>query len=205
MTPEELTIFNNGERLIPGISHGVGEYLRHSSSYNFFIKLIREDSQDKDISILDLGCGVGWGTKLMAESLPNARITGVDNSNDSLTYAKREYSHFRVDYGFVDLSIPNNILLLNSLYYDYIVSRGVIEHINNGLELIKDIKYNNMFILDMPYNEIEGNLYHKIIHITEDNFKTWGNIKFYYESFNGGLISEIKQKDTNMLMCVCRR
>ncbi|MFH0806006.1 MAG: class I SAM-dependent methyltransferase [Patescibacteria group bacterium] len=205
MNKEELLIFNNGERLIPGVSHGREEYIRHKSSYDFFIKLIKADSSGQDISILDLGCGVGWGCKLLVDCIPNARITGLDNFSNVLSYAKKNYSHFRIDYGFIDLSNKQQLSFLNNFSYDYIVSRGVLEHINKGLGLVKNINYNKMLIFDVPYNEIEGNPHHKINNITEDNFKDWNNIKFYYESFNGGIITETKQKDTNMLMCVCRR
>jgi SAM-dependent methyltransferase len=204
MNDEELLLFNKGERLIPGVSHNNEEYIRHRSSYDFFIKIIKEDSKNLDISILDLGCGVGWGCKLLAESLPNARVTGLDNSSDALYYAKRRYGHFRVDYGFSDMANKDNLLILNTFSHDYIVCRGVLEHIDNGLELIKYVSYDRILIFDVPYNESPGNLHHKLYNITEAMFKDWKNIEFYYEAFNDGSVSKIKQPDVNMLMCVCR-
>lgn len=206
MNKEELLIFNDGERLIPGISHQQSEYLRHRSSYDFFIKLIKENNlNNKFISILDLGCGVGWGTKLLVEAFPKARVTGVDNSEFVLEYARKNYYHYRISYDIIDLTQEKDILTLNNYPYDYIVGRGVLEHIDNGLELIKNISYNKMLIFDVPYNEAPGNPHHKLNNITESMFKEWNNIEFYYESFNGGVVSKVKQPDVNMLLCVCRR
>jgi hypothetical protein len=63
-----------------------------------------------------------------------------------------------------------------------IVSRGVLEHIDKGLEIFKRIKYNRMFMFDLPYNEVPGNVHHKLTNITEKAFKDWENIEFYYET-----------------------
>lgn len=38
-------------------------------------------------SILDVGCGGGWFTRKLAESFPNARVTGQDFSEETVTAA----------------------------------------------------------------------------------------------------------------------
>jgi len=203
MNNEELLIFNNGERLIPGISHSIEEYTRHKSSYNFFVKKIKENSQDLDVSILDLGCGVGWGCKLLSESLSDARITGLDNNSVVLYYAKREYGHFRIDYGLLDLTNPKQLSILNKFPYDYVVSRGVLEHVDDGLNLIKKVSYNKMLIFDVPYNEPIGDPHHKLLGITEKEFESFENYELYYEDINGTITKE-KKNTPNMIMCVVR-
>jgi trans-aconitate 2-methyltransferase len=41
--------------------------------------------------IIDLGCGPGTSTAVLAESWPDASITGLDNSLEMLDYARSKY------------------------------------------------------------------------------------------------------------------
>lgn len=38
--------------------------------------------------LLEIGCGTGWNTKLLAQRYPNASLTGMDVSSDMLTLAR---------------------------------------------------------------------------------------------------------------------
>ena len=40
-------------------------------------------------SVLDIGCGIGNSTAVLAKKFPRARITGADNSDDMLATAKK--------------------------------------------------------------------------------------------------------------------
>lgn len=40
-------------------------------------------------SVLDIGCGIGNSTAVLADKFPKARITGADNSDDMLAAAKK--------------------------------------------------------------------------------------------------------------------
>ena len=72
----ETLIYNNGERLIPNVTHARDELVRHKSSYLFFYRIIKHDlnqkrNSNKVIRIVDLGCGVGHGCHMLAQ-LPNS-------------------------------------------------------------------------------------------------------------------------------------
>lgn len=49
---------------------------------------IRLDNPER---ILDIGCGPGNSTKVLADRFPNAYILGVDNSDEMITAAKKNY------------------------------------------------------------------------------------------------------------------
>jgi ubiquinone/menaquinone biosynthesis C-methylase UbiE len=52
-----------------------------------------------DARVLDVGCGSGWATRLLAEYALNGRITGVDISDEMIRLAREASLRFpNVDY-----------------------------------------------------------------------------------------------------------
>ncbi len=47
-------------------------------------------------SVLDIGCGIGNSTAVLAKKFPHAEITGVDNSDDMLATAKKKIRGLRL-------------------------------------------------------------------------------------------------------------
>ncbi|MGH8032320.1 MAG: SAM-dependent methyltransferase [Luteimonas sp.] len=88
--------------------------------------------------ILELGCGWGSLTLWMAERYPNARITGVSNSNGQRRHilqqaAVRGLSNVEI------LTRDVNVLALDERY-DRIVSIEMLEHVRNHRELFKRLR-----------------------------------------------------------------
>ena len=50
---------------------------------------------EPDDNVLDLGCGVGWLTRLVAEQVPEGRVVGVDVSDEMIRRARRR--HYDLD------------------------------------------------------------------------------------------------------------
>jgi len=196
---EEL-VFNEGERLIPGKTHRPEELTRHLSSYNFFKDRILEDRHliTYPFTIADLGSGVGYCCKLLSE-IPYSIIIGVDNSEACRLYAKEHYSGSNIHYKTEDL----HDFIANMSAYDYVVSRGVFEHIEDGLTLATKVKFNRMFIFDVPYNEAPGNPHHKLLGITEDSFSGFKNKELYYQDL-AGKITLTNIGKPNMVGCLCK-
>ena len=125
ITPLEEVIWNNGERLIFGVSHCIEEDIRHRSSYMFFKKIIENDLdllqsngiETTLVRIIDLGCGVGHGCQTLAE-IRNSIVAGVDICEATLEYAQLNYVNDNIVYEHVDLVnfIPN------MPEFDYVVS-----------------------------------------------------------------------------------
>src|SRR5262245_14152586 len=129
LTPLEQVIYNEGERLIPGVTHDLAEVVRHRSSYLFFRGVMKRDwpsvsKPARPVTIVDLGCGVGHGCHALS-ALPNSQIVGVDSSPESLEYARTHYAAANITYRLANLEefIPD------MPEYDYVVSRGVFEHV----------------------------------------------------------------------------
>ncbi len=85
--------------------------------------------------ILDLGCGRGW----MAEFLsPFGKPTGVDFSPDGIQFAKDNYA----SYGEFYLANPDSetMGLPADRRFDVVVSSEVIEHAEDPLQYVRQIK-----------------------------------------------------------------
>ncbi len=207
LTPLEKIIYNEGERLVFGKSHYIGEDIRHRSSYIFFKKIIETDlafmaSHNREISpikIIDLGCGVGHGCETLSE-IENSNVLGVDSSHEVIEYASNVYSHKNISYECLDL----NQLITIMPSYDYVVSRGVLEHVPNGLKLGFLSKWSKRLILSVPYNEPEGvNPHHVLSGIREDDFSDI-DAELFYEDLNGITYDKNnKPPKPNMIICVC--
>lgn len=147
------------------------------------------------------GCGVGHGCYTLSE-IPGVEVVGIDFSSESLEYAKRNYARPNISYHLGDLQA----FIPNMPEYDYVVSRGVIEHIPNGLQVAQSIKWLNRLLFDVPYDEPEGNPHHLLLGIREEDFSEFPEAELFFEDMEGVIYDVInKSKKPNMIMCVCSR
>src|SRR5262245_36360952 len=57
--------------------------------------LVARLAEDGVNSIVDLGCGPGNSTRILAQRWPNARITGIDSSASMIEVARQEQPQYR--------------------------------------------------------------------------------------------------------------
>jgi len=207
LTYLEEKIYNEGERLIPGVTHDIKEVIRHKSSYNFFHKVIEDDlnmvsnqSNENLISIADLGCGVGHGCKTLS-SLNKSSITGVDFSQESLEYAEQHYAGKNISYKLAEL----NKFIQEMPEYDYVVSRGVFEHVPNGIVAANSTNWRQRLLFDVPYDEPEDiNHHHLISSIREEHFDEFTESELFFQDLAGVIYDpKHKPKKPNMIICIC--
>jgi SAM-dependent methyltransferase len=198
-------IFNNGERLIPGITHDWMVTVCHKSAYRFFYEIIKNDLADEKnqgadgVKIVDLGCGVGHGSYMLG-GIKNSRVTGVDSSRESLEFAKQYYYGDNIKYEQSDLAD----FIIKMQGCDYAVSHQVFEHIYGGFEIAKKVKFEKRLIFDVPYNEGEGNPHHLMRGIKEGSFSLFSGAEFFYQDLNGVIYDQAqKQREPNIIFCVC--
>jgi SAM-dependent methyltransferase len=205
LTLVEEIIWNHGERLIPGVTHNQAEVIRHMSSYLFFRKIIESDllvqrKRCNPIQIVDLGCGVGYGCRILSK-IKGAHILGVDISPETLSHAQDHYLDGNINYQLADLAdfIPR------MPKFDYVISRGVFEHIPNGLDLAFSTNWQYRLLFDVPHNEPKGrNPYHVLYQIREQSFSRFPETELFFQDLDGIIYdTNCKPSHPNMIICVC--
>lgn len=110
--------------------------------------------------ILDIGCGPGNSTQVLAQRFPNAYILGIDKSSNMIETAKKDYPNleFKICDVDKDLSILDND-------FDVVFSNACIQWIPNHNKLLKNmiglLKPNGILAVQIPMNYQEP--IHKII------------------------------------------
>jgi SAM-dependent methyltransferase len=121
------------ERLVPDEllkdeATGRQTFNLHVERYEFAARKLRDAK-----SILDIACGVGYGSRLLKDSLPAALVTGVDYSADAIEYANDRYAlpglTFRVADGMTFDDGP----------FDAVVSLETIEHLPDPQPFIQRV------------------------------------------------------------------
>lgn len=97
-------------------------------SYNERHYFVLEETENlglkSDSSMLEIGCGIGVITKLLAEKITTGSITSVDISPKSIEYAKNNISAKNIDFIAADV-VEHDF----NKKYDFISLFDVLEHI----------------------------------------------------------------------------
>lgn len=89
----------------------------------------------KGARLVDLGCGTGRALSYLKTVFPELHITGIDQSEAVIEYAKKNYAKFGVN--FRQLNIKKTLHLRET--FDLIISSHLIEHLTkkDGLGFIR--------------------------------------------------------------------
>lgn len=91
--------------------------------------------------ILDIACGCGYGTVLMAEAHPNKHFIGVDVDPDAIRYAN---AHYQADNLRYECGSALNFTLKEKhsdtlQYFDTIISLETIEHVSEPQKMVSHL------------------------------------------------------------------
>jgi SAM-dependent methyltransferase len=131
-----------GERTLPGIPEENYWFQRHLVAYEYLLPLVEGKS------VLDLGCGEGYGVDLLATRAEEA--VGVDLAPEALFHARRTYSRHNLRFLYMDI----NHLGLENDSFDVVCSLQVIEHLHDTRpfmqEIIRVLKPEGICVLSTP-------------------------------------------------------
>jgi 2-polyprenyl-3-methyl-5-hydroxy-6-metoxy-1,4-benzoquinol methylase len=121
----------------------------HWAMYSGFLDLI--DSQ-KELLLLDVGCGTGYCTRRLASIYSGSSIVGIDRDKESINFASSYNNASNIEY------IPVDFLTWNEkdLKYDYIFALDVLEHIPSKFHFdfidkcLSMLKKNGKLLLSTP-------------------------------------------------------
>lgn len=159
-------LFSTGERVVIGdMKHDIVTLQEHIARYNFAMKYCNHKK------VLDVACGTGYGTNLLAESATSA--DGWDVSEEAVNYARSKYNNtFEVH--DITKKLPN-------IRYDTIVSFETIEHVKDPRPFLKwASEHCDTFVFSVPLNN--ESKFHKITysleHLEEMIEKFWSDVEW---------------------------
>ncbi len=105
--------FENMERLGPGCKQST-------------LKAISFINKNKSIRILDIGCGVGTHTFLLAKQLPNATIIAIDNNQDYINQLNSKAKSLNLEDRVTGICMSMFEMTFADNSFDYIFAEGAI-------------------------------------------------------------------------------
>ncbi len=148
----------------------------HIARYELAANIIKEFFPDKNINGLDIFCGNGYGSYIVAKALNNLqKITSVDGSKETINFAKKNYGSKKIKYKHKLFPFK-----LNKNFYDFIISLESVEHVKDDKvfieTLVNALKPNGIFILSTPNEEkqslkLNPNRFHYRHYITKEMVK----------------------------------
>lgn len=101
-------------------------------------------------AVLDLGCGVGYGSNMLSIPEKVNEVIGIDISSSALNYANRYYDNNKVHYALSSAeSLP-----IGDKYFDVVTAFEIIEHVADYQKTIREIfrviKNNGYLFISSP-------------------------------------------------------
>jgi len=121
-------LIDTGERMIPPAENEVSfVFARHRCAYEFASQYAGQRF------VLDVGCGAGYGCKLLAETA--AFVCGIDYDGEAVRYCRRHFAAGNIAYAQM-----NAAAMGFHHAFDLAVSFQVIEHVADAHNFVEQIK-----------------------------------------------------------------
>lgn len=160
---------NSDKSLLTG-ERSIGQTLFHCTKDQLWRYVEALNYIKKDDKVLDFGCGCGYGSLILSNKAK--RVVGIDDSSETIEYAKNFYQRDNIVYNTQDVFTINE-------QYDSVVALEIIEH-------IKDI--------DLLFQHFQKITKQTLI-LTVPEIRAINNNKFHWKHFT---IEEIVQLIMNI-------
>lgn len=208
----EKMLTYTGERIIPKLMQPTnGMLLEHIARYHFSFLYAQG-------RVLDIACGVGYGTQMIAKAKKHevTEVLGVDLDEETITYAKANYYHPLVKYqqaSAADRSLPK---LLGQ--FDTIISFETLEHLQEEKQFLNNLyhllKPGGTLIISTPFGQGRGKPTLEPFHVHQltvqefkELFMNFEDVSFYGQ--RGVLIEPLEQPNRNIHLpigiAVCKK
>jgi SAM-dependent methyltransferase len=155
------------ERLVPDRlaagATGTTALALHLERYEFAAKHLRPGR------VLDLACGVGYGTKLLRERSGNP-VTGVDLSREAIEYARSRYAGAGIEFQLADA-----MRFTDARGFDSIVSLETVEHLPDPAgflaRVVALLRPGGSFVASVPTTPSSDVNPHHLHDFTERSFR----------------------------------
>lgn len=141
MKEDDSVVKIRGERLIPEISDA-GTLVYHLARYEWAKQYV------KGKEVLDAGCGVGYGSAMLAEDA--SHVIAVDVEQAAIEYAKKTYNRKNLKFLVMDCTTMG----FHDRTFDLVVSFEVLEHISGSQvfvrELCRVLRDNGILMISTP-------------------------------------------------------
>jgi 2-polyprenyl-3-methyl-5-hydroxy-6-metoxy-1,4-benzoquinol methylase len=171
---------DTGERMVPEYHSGSMIYAEHMARYSATKQFV------KGKTILDIACGTGYGSFLMADAAK--KIFAVDIDQRTIDYAKKNFFSKNIEYSVgsaTEIPMPDNMA-------EVVVSFETIEHINDYKKFLSEVKRvlkpGGLLVISTPNDAefSEENHFHlhefvldELTILLKENFK---NVDIYYQA-----------------------
>ena len=157
------------ERWLPGFTDPTTDF-DHEQRYKWALNFTKEKN------VLDIACGSGKGSYIMAVEGKAKQVLGCDIESDAIRYASIKYKAQNLSYKIQDAT-----KLKENISFDVIVSFETIEHIKETEFYLNSIyshlNNNGIFIVSTPISEYEENTKPKNpYHVVEWGFKKFQEV-----------------------------
>ena len=147
-------------------------------------------------NILELGCSTGYGIQFLSRHIS---YTGIDYDSIIVSVAREQQWEYKAEFVSADI----NLYPLKQ--YDTIIAFEIIEHLDNGLEIVKLLqKHCKVLLITVPHNEPKGfwGEHHKLHGLNESHFP---DFKFEYINEAGQISNQLdpvtEQNRCNLMLC----
>jgi 2-polyprenyl-3-methyl-5-hydroxy-6-metoxy-1,4-benzoquinol methylase len=159
-----IELVDTGERMIPTKENEVSiVFSRHLFTYQHASNYV------SDKVVLDIGCGTGYGSHVLAQRAKH--VVGLDQDASAIAYCRKNYSRSNIEFMRADASA-----LPPTTMFDVVIFFQVIEHIADMDNFIgqvkKRVKPGGMILMTTPNSkQIAGEPSLNPFHVNEMNYE----------------------------------